>query len=206
MAKNSTARGKIVRRLGVNIYGHSKYDKLLKKKPQGPGQERGRKMRGKQSEYAKQLIEKQKIRFAYGVSERQFRNTFAMAKRLEGLTGDNLIILLEKRLDNVIYRLGLAPTRSAARQFVSHGHIYVNGRRVNIPSFQVNVNDEISVKPNNDRSKTLARNNLAKNQQPLAAWMSLDADALKAKVEREPVRSDIQLIGNEQLVVEFYSR
>jgi small subunit ribosomal protein S4 len=206
MAKNSTARGKIVRRLGVNIYGHSKYDKLLKKKPQGPGLERGRKSRGKQSEYAKQLIEKQKIRFAYGISERQFKNTFEEAKRLDGLSGDNLIILLEKRLDNVIYRLGLAPTRAAARQFVSHGHIYVNNRRVNIPSFQVVVNSEITVKPNNDRSKNLARNNLAKNQHALAAWLTIDADALKAKVEREPVRSDIQLIGNEQLVVEFYSR
>ncbi|NIZ46844.1 30S ribosomal protein S4 [Entomospira nematocerorum] len=206
MAKNSTARGKIVRRLGVNIYGHNKYDKLLKKKPQGPGQERGRKGRGKQSEYAKQLLEKQKIRFAYGLSERQFKNTFELAKRLDGLTGDNLIILLEKRLDNVIYRLGFAVTRAAARQFVSHGHIYVNGRRVNIPSFMVSVNDEITVKPANERSKNLARNNLSKNQQPLADWLTLDADALKAKIEREPVRTDIQLIGNEQMVVEFYSR
>lgn len=206
MAKNSTARGKIVRRLGVNIYGHAKYDKLLKKKPQAPGSERGRKGRGKQSEYAKQLIEKQKIRFAYGISERQFKNTFVLAKRLEGLTGDNLIILLEKRLDNVVYRLGLASSRSAARQFVSHGHIYVNGRRVNIPSFQVSVHDEITVKPNNDRSKNLARNNLSKHQLSVADWLTLDADALKAKVVRNPVRSDVHLVGNEQLVVEFYSR
>lgn len=206
MAKNSCARGKIVRRLGVNIYGNSKYDKLLRKKPNAPGIERGRKMRGKVSDYARQLIEKQKIRFAYGLSEKQFFNTFVAAKHMEGLTGDNLIILLEKRLDNVVYRLGLAPTRSAARQFVSHGHIYLNGRRVNIASARVRKDDVVEVKPNNERSQNLARLSLAKNQSAAPGWLSFEADALKAKVERDPTRKEIQISGNEQMVVEFYSK
>ncbi len=206
MAKNSTARGKIVRRLGVNIYGNSKYDRLLKKKPQGPGLERGRKVRGKPSEFAKQLLEKQKIRFSYGISEKQFYNTFLDAKKVSGLTGDNLMILLEKRLDNVVYRLGLALTRSAARQFVSHGHIYVNGRRVNIASFRVKMGDIMEVKPCSERSKSMAKHSLSSMQGATPSWLAMDVDSLKAKVERDPVRADIPSFGNEQMVVEFYSK
>lgn len=206
MAKNSTARGKIVRRLGVNIYGNPKYDKLLRKKPNGPGIERGRKMRGKISEYAKQLIEKQKIRFAYGISEKQFYNTFEKAKTLRGLTGDNFMILLEKRLDNVVYRLGLAQTRSAARQFVSHGHVYLNGRRVDVASIRVRVGDEIEVKPMSEKSKNLARVALSKPTEAMPTWLSFNSDLLKGKIERDPVRTDINIIGNEQMVVEFYSK
>jgi small subunit ribosomal protein S4 len=206
MARNSTARGKIVRRLGVNIYANSKYDKLLRKKSNPPGVERGRKMRGKLSDYARQLLEKQKIRFAYGISENQFYNTFLSAKKLPGLTGDNLMILLEKRLDNVVYRMGLAPTRSAARQFVSHGHLYLNGRRVDIPSVRLRVGDTLEVKPMSEKSKNLARLNLAKATEKLPAWLSFDSDNLKGRMERDPVRTDITSIGNEQMVVEFYSK
>ncbi|MCL2521038.1 MAG: 30S ribosomal protein S4 [Spirochaetaceae bacterium] len=206
MARNSTARGKIVRRLGVNIYGNSKYDRLLRKKPNPPGVERGRKMRGKLSTHAMQMIEKQKIKFAYEVSEKQFKNTFVAAKKLPGITGDNLMILLEKRLDNVAYRMGLATTRAAARQFVSHGHLYLNGRRVDVASAQVRVGDVIEVKPMSEKSKNLARIALSKSNEKIASWLSFDTDSLKGKIEREPVRADINTIGNEQVVVEFYSK
>jgi small subunit ribosomal protein S4 len=206
MAKNSTTRGKVVRRLGVNIFGNTKYDKLLRKKSNPPGVERGRKNRGKISEFGKQLIEKQKIRFSYGLSEKQFFNTFEKAKKLPGLTGDNFMILLERRLDNVVYRCGLAESRAHARQMVSHGHIYINGRLVDIPSFQFKIGDTLEVKPMSEKSKSMARTALAKYQQAVPGWLSFDADSLKGKMERDPVRPDIPTVGNEQLVVEFYSR
>jgi small subunit ribosomal protein S4 len=205
MARSERARGKIVRRLGVNIYGNVKYDKLLKKKPQGPGQERGKRSRNKVSNYGQQLLEKQKIRFAYGVSEKQFYNTFLKAKKKSGLTGDNMLILLERRLDNVIYRLGMATTRAQARQMVGHGHIRLNGKRSDIPSIIVSEGDEIKVK-DCDGSKKLVRENLTKSGQPVPVWLSIVEDDLVGKVERLPYRTDISIVANEQAVVEFYSK
>ncbi len=205
MARNSKAKGKIVRRLGVNIYGNSKYDRLLKKKPHGPGIEKGKRVRRKEGDYGRQLLEKQKLRFAYGISEKQFYNLFVRAKKLSGLTGDNMMILLERRLDNVVYRLGMASTRSQARQLVGHGHIHVNGRRCNIPSRTLREGDEISIKEN-DRSVKLVREGLSKNSQVIPGWVSLSEDSLKSRVERSPYRSDIPTVANEQMVVEFYSR
>lgn len=206
MARNTTARGKIVRRLGVNVYGNSKYDKLLRKKSNPPGVERGRKIRGKVSERGKQLLEKQKIRFSYGLSEKQFALTFEKAKHLPGLTGDNFMILLERRLDNVVYRCGVATSRAHARQMVSHGHIYVNGRLVDIPSFRMSSGDQFEVKPMSEKSKNLARAGLAKFQQAVPAWLSFDPDNLKGKVDRNPARTEIPTMGNEQMVVEYYSK
>jgi len=205
MARNSKAKGKIVRRLGVNIYGNSKYDKLLKKKPHGPGIEKGKRIRKKESDFGRQLTEKQKIRFAYGLSEKQFFNLFVKAKKIDGLTGDNMMILLERRLDNVVYRLGFAGTRSQARQLVGHGHIKVNGRRVNIPSYTVREGDEITVK-DSDRSKKLVRECLSQSNQPVPVWLTLSEDNLNGRVERSPYRTDISSVANEQMVVEFYSR
>lgn len=205
MARNSKAKGKIVRRLGVNIYGNGKYDKLLKKKPQGPGKERGARSRSKVSDYGKQQVEKQKIRFAYGMSEKQFYNSFLKAKKMPGLTGDNMMILLERRLDNVIYRLGMATTRSQARQLVSHGHVVFNGRKLNIPSAIVREGDVIEIKQN-DKSVKMVRENISKAGRPVPAWLSLEADNLKGKVERSPFRTDIDTIANEQVVVEYYSK
>ncbi|MDC7218829.1 MAG: 30S ribosomal protein S4 [Spirochaetales bacterium] len=205
MARSEKARGKVVRRLGVNIYGNVKYDKLLKKKPQGPGQERGKRSRNKISNFGQQLLEKQKIRFAYGISEKQFYNTFLKAKKKDGLTGDNMMILLERRLDNVVYRLGMATTRAQARQMVSHGHIRLNGERSNIPSIVVREGDEIKVK-DNDGSKKLVRENLAKSGQPVPVWLSIVEDSLVGKIERLPYRTDISTVANEQAVVEFYSK
>ena len=205
MARSEKARGKIVRRLGVNIYGNVKYDKLLKKKPQGPGQERGKRSRNKVSNYGQQLVEKQKLRYAYGLSEKQFYNTFLKAKKLSGLTGDNMMILLERRLDNVVYRLGMATTRAQARQMVGHGHIRLNGKRSDIPSMIVREGDVIKVK-DSDGSKKLIRENLTKSGQPVPVWLSIVEDDLVGKVERLPYRTDISTVANEQAIVEFYSK
>ncbi|NCN04193.1 MAG: 30S ribosomal protein S4 [Spirochaetales bacterium] len=204
MAKNSTAKGKIVRRFGLNIFGNPKYDRLLKKKPAPPGEPK--KGRARQSEYGRQLAEKQKVKFAYGLSERQFRNVFAKAKTLKGVTGHNMLILLERRLDNVVYRLGMASSRIQARQLVGHGHIYLNGRRVNIPSAQVKPGDEITVKPR-ESSKELVRRLISENNhRALTPWLSLSADDLTAKVTVLPTRDMIPTIAEEQMIVEFYSK
>jgi len=205
MARNTKARGKTVRRLGVNIYGNSKYDRLLKKKPQRPGKEREFRDRSKLSDYGRQLIEKQKLRLTYALSERQFFNTFVKAKKLRGLTGDNMMILLERRLDNVVYRLGLATTRAQARQFVSHGHIRLNNKRVNVPSMVVRVGDSVQVKES-ESSRKLLRESLAHSNQIMPNWLSMDGDALTGSVERLPYMTDIQSIANERMVVEFYSK
>lgn len=205
MARNTKARGKIVRRLGVNIYGNSKYDRLLKKKPQKPGQEKGYRGRSKVSDFGRQLLEKQKLRFTYGLSEKQFFNTFVKAKRLSGLTGDNMMILLERRLDNVVYRLGMATTRAQARQFVSHGHIKLNGKRSNIPSISVREGDSIEIR-DSEGSKKIIRESLAHSNQVIPPWLSIDDDALKGRVERLPYRTDITVEANERMVVEFYSK
>ena len=146
-------KGKTVRRLGVNIYGNPKYDKLLDRKPNGPGKERGARKRGKTSVYGEQLKEKQKFRFAYGISERQFRNLYKKASRMPGVTGDNMISLMEQRLDNTIYRMGFAISRAQARQMVTHAYFFINGKPVNIPSMCVSVNDVITTKNKKDRLK-----------------------------------------------------
>lgn len=205
MARNQKAKGKIVRRLGVNIYGNVKYDKLLKKKPHGPGTEKGKRSRNKVSDFGKQLLEKQKIRFTYGISEKQFYNTFLAAKKKTGLTGDNMMILLERRLDNVVFRLGLANTRAQARQFVSHGHIRLNGKRSNVPSMIVREGDQILVK-DCDASRKIIRECLSKSNQTVPTWLTISEDDLKGSVERLPYRTDIDTIANEQAVVEFYSK
>ncbi len=206
MARNTKARGKIVRRLGTNVYGHRKYDRLLRKKPQGPGLGRGERSRKKVSEYGRQLVEKQKLRYGYGLSEKQFYNTFQRAKkRKEGLTGDNFLILLESRLDSVIYRLGWGSSRSHARQIVSHGHICINGRRVNIPSVTLRSGDKISAK-DSDVSRKLLRETMAHNSATVPAWLELKADDLLCEIKREPTRNEIPGIANEQMIVEYYSR
>ncbi|MCG8452776.1 MAG: 30S ribosomal protein S4 [Spirochaetales bacterium] len=205
MARNQKARGKIVRRLGVNIYGNGKYDRLLKKKPQKPGQEKGYRGRNKVSDYGRQLLEKQKLRFSYGLSEKQFFNTFVKAKTMDGLTGDNMMILLERRLDNVVYRLGMATTRAQARQFVSHGHIRLNGKRSNVASIVVREGDVIQIR-DKEGSKKIIRESMAHSNQVLPAWLVVDSDALTGKVDRLPYRTDIPSVANEQMVVEFYSK
>ena len=198
-------KGKTVRRLGVNIYGNPKYDKLLDRKPNSPGKERGARKRGKTSVYGEQLKEKQKFRFAYGISERQFRNLYKKASRMPGVTGDNMISLMEQRLDNTIYRMGFAISRAQARQMVTHAYFFINGKPVNIPSMCVSVNDVITTK-NKKGIQNLIRHNMSTSQSTRGSWLTIDDEILSATVNILPVTTDIQPVGNIQNVVEYYSR
>lgn len=158
----------------------------------------------KASEYSIRLREKQKARRTYGLSERQFKNYFEKSLKWRGVTGEKLLELLERRLDNVIYRLGFSSSRAQARQFVGHGHITVNGRKVNIPSFQVKAGDMIKVKEAiTDRVKAAIEK---AGERGAPKWLSVNADALEGKIETMPVRSDIAEPITESMIVEFYSR
>ena len=204
MARNSTARGKIVRRFGLNIYGNQKYDRLLKRKPNAPGNPKRGRIR--ETEFGRQLKEKQKLRWAYGLSEKQFSNLFYKAKAMKGVTGDNMLMLLERRLDNVVYRLGMATSRAQARQLVSHGHITLNGRKITIPSAVVRPADAISVrdrKPTKDMVRKLLADN---SSRPVPPWLTISRDEMAGTVEVNPTRDVIPTIAEEQLIVEFYSK
>ncbi len=204
MSRNLEPKGKIVRRLGHNIFGNPKYDRLLERKPNPPGEVK--KHRPRISEYGKQLAEKQKIRFAYGLTERQFRIVFANAKKMKGVTGDNMLSLLERRLDNVVYRLGMASTRTQARQIVNHGHVQVNNRKASIASQVVKTNDSITVK-DKDASKKLVQALISSNiNREIPEWLALSKVDMTGTVNRLPEKADIAPVGDEQLVVEFYSK
>ena len=203
MGRYTGPKTKISRRFGVQIFGPSK---SLERKNYPPGMHGPKGSRRKQSDYAIALGEKQKLRYQYGLLERQFRRIFQNALRKRGVTGETLLQLLETRLDNVIYRLGLANTRNAARQLVSHGHVQVNARNVNVASFNVKAGDEIAIK-DKPKSRQLALRNLELTQiVPVPDWLTVDRDALKGKVAHIPSREEMQPIVNEQLIVELYSR
>ena len=159
--------------------------------------------RSKQSEYGRQLIEKQKVRFIYGVLEKQFKLIYLRAEKMTGITGENLLQLLERRFDNTIFRLGLATTRTQARQWINHGHFTLNGRRVNIPSVTLNVGDKIGVK---EGSKWVVRQAKMANQRQIAKWLTLDEDKLEATLVALPTRQDIDYAVAESAIVEFYSK
>lgn len=203
MARYTGPREKIARRFGVALFGPSK---ALELRNFPPGQHGARNTRRKTSEYGTALLEKQKLRYQYGVLEKQFRKFFEEAQRRKGVTGENLLQMLELRLDNVVYRLGFANTRFASRQLVSHGHISVNGHRVNVASYQCKPGDSITVR-NSPRSQQLIGRFLEITQgNPVPEWMTVDRDTQKGTVNRVPVRDEINPIANEQLVVELYSR
>ena len=184
------------------IFGPSKY---LERRNYGPGVH-GPKSRRKHTDYGLGLIEKQKLRYYYGLLERQFRGVYEKALKRRGVTGEQMLQILETRLDNVVFHLGFANTRAAARQMVSHGHITVNGRKVNVPSFGLKVNDAVGVK-NNNVSRQLATKNLeVATSRAVPDWLSLNKEEFKGTVMRIPTRDEIQPIANEQAVVEFYSR
>ena len=191
------------RRLRVDLVGGSKaYDK----RPYPPGQA-GRN-RIKESEYLLQLQEKQKAKYTYGVLEKQFRRYYAEANRMPGKTGENLVILLEARLDNVVYRAGLARTRRQARQLVSHGHFLVNGKKVNVPSYRVSQYDIIDVR---DKSRTMlwfeeATENLVDADKVIPAWLQVVPSTLRILVHQLPERAQIDVPLQEQLIVELYSK
>lgn len=203
MARYTGPTDRISRRFGVALFGPSK---ALERRPFPPGQHGARGARRKQSDYAIALAEKQKLRMQYGVLEKQFRRYFAEAQRRRGITGDILVQLLETRLDNVVYRLGLGVTRRAARQFVGHGHVKVNGRRVDIPSYCVKPGDVITV-CDNPRSQQLAKRAVdMTTARPVMDWLTFDREALSGTVARLPEAEEIDTMVNVQLVVELYSR
>lgn len=191
---------KVSRRLGFSILESGKE---LQKRQYAPGQH-GPTKRVKLTNYGQQLHEKQKIRFMYGINERQFYNTFEKATRMKGVTGDNFLCLLESRLDNIVYRMGIAPTRRAARQLVNHGHILVNGKKVDIPSAQVKVGSIVEVKEKSKNLKIINESLEAILNTP--AFVDFDKEKKKGTYLRLPERSELNAEVNELLVVEFYNR
>lgn len=201
MARYTGPKSKIARRFKDPIFGP---DKALDKRQYGPGQHGPNKRRGKQSEYAIQLGEKQKAKYTYGILERQFANMFDKASSMKGITGEVLLQLCEGRLDNTVYRLGIAPTRRAARQFVGHKHITVNGSVVNIPSYALKVGDVVGVR---EKSKSLEAisNSLAAKSSSFD-WLDWNPSQMEGKVVGVPTREMIPENIKEQLIVELYSK
>ncbi|HLT85995.1 MULTISPECIES: 30S ribosomal protein S4 [Sphingobacterium] len=202
MARYTGPKSKIARKFREPIFGP---DKALEKKNYPPGQHGPSKRRGKQSEYAIQLLEKQKAKYTYGVLERQFRTLFAKASAKQGITGENFLRLLEARLDNVVYRLGIAPTRAAARQLVSHKHVTVNGEVVNIPSYSLRPGDVIAVR---ERSKSLEAIVASVEGRKINkfSWLEWNANELTGTFVSFPERVDIPENIKENLIVELYSK
>ncbi len=203
MARFTGPKTKVARRYGVPLFGPSK---ALERKNYPPGVHGPKGSRRKQSEFAIAQGEKQKLRYQYGLMEGQFRRYFQTALRRRGVTGETLLQLLETRLDNVVFRLGFANTRRGARQLVGHGHVAVNGRKVDIASFNVKSGDVVSVREK-PKSKQLAARNLELTQiSPVPDWLTVNRDAQSGTVARIPSREEIAPIVNEQLIVELYSR
>lgn len=202
MARYTGPRVRISRRFGLPIFGASKY---LERRGYPPGVH-GPKARRKFTDYALGLMEKQKLRYYYGLMERQFRNVYEKALRKRGVTGETMLQILETRLDNVVFHLGFGTTRPAARQMVNHGHIRVNGRKVSIPSYALRVNDVIEVRNHNVARQMATKALELSTSRAVPDWLLLSKEAFKGTVVRVPTREEIQPIANEQAVVEFYSR
>jgi small subunit ribosomal protein S4 len=203
MARYTGPIARINRRFGAAIMGPSK---ASEKREFPPGQHGPKAGRRKSSEYATGLNEKQKLRYTYGLLEKQFRRTFDKAKRERGITGERFLQLLETRLDSVVYLLGFTKTRRSARQFVNHGHVMVNGHKVDISSYNVKAGDEIEVRARTGARQIATRNLDETRMRTPPPWLTLNAEALKATVNRLPVRDEMEPGINEQLIVEFYSR
>ena len=201
MARYTGPKSRIARKFGEPIFGP---DKAFTKKNYPPGQHGNQKRRGKQSEYGIQLMEKQKAKFTYGILEKQFSNLFKEALRRKGVTGENLLQMCEMRLDNVVYRLGIAPTRRAARQLVTHRHITVNEKNINIPSYSLKVDDVVSVR---ERSKSLEviTDSITNNRNQME-WLEFNAEKKVGKVISAPERIQIPENIKEQVIVELYSK
>ena len=200
MSRYTGSRNKQARRVGFSLLENGKE---LARRPYGPGQH-GQDRKGKLSNYGEQLKEKQKVRFMYGVNERQFRKTFNEAAKMKGIHGENFLKLLESRLDNVVYRLGLSTTRRGARQLVNHGHITVNGNKVDIPSYRVKVGDTVAVKENSKDHKAIKASLVKVTKR--VEFVTFDDKKLEGKLVRLPERSELNADINESLIVEFYNR
>ena len=202
MARYKGPRVRISRRFGIPIFGPSKY---LERRNYPPGVH-GPKSRRKLTDYGMGLVEKQKLRYYYGLMERQFRGVYEKALKRRGVTGEQMLQILETRLDNVVHHLGFGTTRAGARQMVAHGHVQVNGRKVSIPSYALRVNDTITVK-NTTVSRQMATKGMElSTSRAVPDWLSLNKEEFKGVVMRIPTRDEINPIANEQAVVEFYSR
>lgn len=202
MARYKGPRVRISRRFGIPMFGPTKY---LERRNYPPGVH-GPKSRRKLTDYGMGLVEKQKLRYYYGLMERQFRGVYEKALKRRGVTGEHMLQILETRLDNVVYHLGFGTTRAAARQMVAHGHVQVNGRKVSIPSYALRVNDAITVK-NTTVSRQMATKAMElSTSRAVPEWLSLNKEEFKGVVMRIPTRDEINPIANEQAVVEFYSR
>jgi len=202
MARYKGPRVRVSRRFGVAIFGNSKY---LERRQYGPGVH-GPKKRRKNSEYALGLIEKQKLRYYYGLLEKQFRKIYEIASRRRGVTGTIMLEILETRLDNVVYQLGFGQTRAQARQMIVHGHISVNGKKVTIPSYALKVGDTVDVKDKAVSRQLAAHNMELSTNRIIPSWLGLNKDSFRGTIMRLPAREDIQPIANDQAIVEFYSR
>jgi small subunit ribosomal protein S4 len=203
MARYTGPKSRISRRYGVALFGPSK---SLERKNYPPGMHGPKGSRRKQSDYATALAEKQKLRYQYGLMERQFRRYFETALRKRGVTGETLLQMLETRLDNIVYRMGFANSRGSARQLVAHGHVTVNNHKVNIPSYNLKAGDIVVIKDKPGSRRLVTRNLELTQIQPVPDWLVGDKDQFQGKVMRIPSREEIAPIVNEQLVVELYSR
>ena len=204
MARYTGPKVKISRRLGVNIFENEKGSKALNKRPYPPG-EHGRSRRRQPSEYLLQLQEKQKAKYIYGVLERPFSNLYKEASRQKGVTGENLLRMLEQRLDNIVFRAGWGATRPQARQFVGHGMVNVNGKRVDIPSYRVRKGDVISLR-DKSRQMIVIRHNLDTIDRLKPAWIEVGDEGFQVTVAELPTREQIDVPVREQLIVELYSK
>lgn len=202
MARYTGPRTRISRRFGVPIFGPSKY---LDRRNYAPGVH-GQKSRRKTTEFALALMEKQKLRHYYGLMEKQFRGVYEKAVRRRGVTGEQMLQILETRLDNVVFQIGFAATRAQARQMVGHGHVKVNGRKVDISSYALKVGDVIEVKESTVSKQLATKAMEGSTSRVVPDWLSVDKNVFKGVVMRVPTREEIQPIANEQAVVEFYSR
>ncbi len=200
MARYRGPKQKIARRFKEPIFGPSK---ALERKPYPPGQH-GRRRRRRESEYALQLKEKQKAKYTYGLLERQFRNLFEKSARKRGVTGENLLRSLESRLDNTVYRMGFARTRRQARQFVTHGHVMINDRLTDVPSYELDADDVVQVRPKSRRLDVFQEN--AERNRRAYPWLEVDRDQMKGRFIEPPAREDIPENIREQLIVELYSK
>jgi small subunit ribosomal protein S4 len=201
MARYTGPKTKIARKFGQAIFGD---DKAFEKRNYPPGQHGNNRRRGKKSEYAIQLMEKQKAKYTYGILEKQFRNMFKRATSAKGITGEVLLQLCESRLDNVVYRMGISPSRSGARQLVSHRHITVNGEKVNIPSYQLKPGDVVGVREKSKSLETI-QNSLA-NSSHVYEWITWNSGAMEGTFVSVPARIQIPEQISEQLIVELYSK
>lgn len=205
MARYTGPKAKVCRKFGENIFGTTKYDRILNKRKFPAGQH-GKNMRRKLSDYGVHLREKQKMRYTYCLLEKQFRNYFVKSAKMAGVTGDNLLIMLERRMDNTVYRLGFATTRMQARQFVNHGHFMVNGKKVDIPSYLLKAGDIIEVRPKS-RGMEMLKDAMERTETSSPySWLSVDKENMRGQFVSVPPASEIPNTVDLRLIVEFYSK